>query len=105
MVKENNNKVTWIIAIVILVIVLMIFVPNLIKNKKELENLEHEGELIEEGKVISDSEVINEILNILKERNENRLNQYITTDFEYWKNRKTTNNKFILDRLTISYER
>lgn len=92
MVKENNNKVPWIIAIVILVIVLIIFVPDLIENKKDLENLKHEGELIEEGKVILDSDIINEIINIFKARKEEQLNSYITTDFTYINNNGVESN-------------
>ena len=103
--KENKNKVVLIAGVVILVIIILLFIPSLLNDKKELDELEYEGKLIQEGKVVSDTEVINEIVNILKERNENELNQYITTDFEYWKDREATNNKFILDRLTISYER
>lgn len=103
--KENKNKVVLIAGVVILVIIILLFIPSLLNDKKELDELEYEGQLIQEGKVVSDTDVINEIVKVLKERNANRLNQYITTDFEYWRNRKATNNKFILDRFTIFYER
>lgn len=99
--KENNNKAIWIIAIIILVIGLMIFLPKLIENKKELENLQNEGQLIEQGKNISDVEVIEEIISILKNRNDEELKQYCSSNFEYWRERREKSNKFFLERFTI----
>lgn len=81
--NNNSNKVVWITGLIILILVLLLFIPKLVDDKKELDELEYERQLIQEGKVISDTEVINEIVNTLKERKEEQLNSYIATDFTY----------------------
>ena len=84
--NNNSNKVVWITGLIILILVLLLFIPKLVDDKKELDELKYEGQLIQEGKVVSDTEVINEIVNILKERKKEQLNSYITADFTYVNN-------------------
>lgn len=92
-IKENEkcpycekNKMTWIVGIVMLMLVLLAFIPGILNDKKEADELDHEKQLIEEGKVVTDTEVIEQIIKILKDRNEKSLSQYATTDSEYWRN-------------------
>ena len=99
--RENKNKAVWIAGIVILVIILLIFVPSLLKDKEELKNLEREGQLLQQGKYISDVEIVEEVINILKDRNEKALNQYLTSEFEYWRERRKKEYRFSLERFAI----
>ena len=49
--EKKNNKFIWIIGGIILLIILLISVTNFLENKKELDVIAHERELIQEGKV------------------------------------------------------
>lgn len=97
MAKKEKNKTVWIASIVILVIILLLFVPNLIENKKELEYLKHKGELIQQGKSVSDTEIIGKVIDILKIRDKGELNRYLSNDFEYWRERKRTVDNLFLE--------
>lgn len=57
---------------------------GLISNNIKSSNKEkHEALLIEEGKIKTDSEVINEIIEILIERNGRKLEEYLSYEFVY----------------------
>lgn len=86
--KKNNNFI-WTIGGIILLIILLISVANFLENKKELDVIAHERELIQEGKVEASEEIVREIAEILKNREEDALEQYLTEDFSYWKNGET----------------
>lgn len=90
--RNNSNKIAWITGLIILILVLSLFIPKLVDDKKELDELKYEGQFIQEGKVVSDTEVINEIVNILKERKKEQLNSYITADFTYINNNEIESN-------------
>lgn len=87
--EKKNNKFIWIIGGIILLIILLISVTNFLENKKELDVIAHERELIQEGKVEASEEIVREIAEILKNREEDALEQYLTEDFSYWKNGET----------------
>lgn len=77
-------------AIVLFVVFLIIFLPILIwlisNNIENSNKLKHEQQLIQEGKVKSDNEVINEIVNVLKYRDENKLKEYLSENIIYYDN-------------------
>ena len=108
----NNKKGNGCI-IVFFIIFLIIFVPLLIKlvsnNIEDSNKAKHEATLIEEGKVKSASDVINDIMEILKSKDEAKLEEYLSEDFVYLDNDRNQSkyiNSFI-DDLTIystSYE-
>ncbi len=91
--KGNNEKNTTGCLIVFLIIFLIIFLPiliGLISNNIKVSNQEkHEAKLIEEGKTKTHNEVINEIVDIFKNRDEEKLNEYLSSNFSYWNNNNT----------------
>ncbi len=84
--KKNDNKIVWIIGTIVLIVILIIFIVDLSNSKKELDTAELEYNLIQEGKVKSSDNVINEIVAILKNRDEEKLTNYLTEDFSYINN-------------------
>jgi len=89
--KQTNNNATGCV-IVFFIIFLIIFVPiliGLVSNNIEKSNqTKHEAKLIEEGKTKTHDEVINEIVEIFKNKNKDKekLNGYLATDFIYYDN-------------------
>ena len=91
---ENKGKISKNdgtgCSIVLFIIFLIIFVPiliGLISNNIEKSNqAKHEAKLIEEGKVKTHNEVINEIVEILKNKDEKKLKEYLATDYIYYDN-------------------
>jgi len=75
-------------AIAVFVVFLIIFVPiliGLITNNIESSNqAKHEAKLIEEGKTKNHNEIINEIIEILKNKDEKKLKSYLAEDFIYY---------------------
>ena len=73
--KTKNDATHYLI--VFLIIFLLIFLPILIglvsSNIEYTNQSKHEEKLIEEGKVKTHSDVINEIVDILKKRDEEKL--------------------------------
>lgn len=95
--KHNkNDSLTFLIAILILVVI--IFVPIIINSiSKSIETsnqAKHEAKLVEEKKIKTDNQVIDEIIEILKKRDEIGLKEYLSDDFEYFNNDRTES-KFI----------
>lgn len=81
--EKKNNKVIWITGAIILIVILVILTPDLLDSKKELDTAKLEYNLIQEGKTTSSNEIINEIIEILKNRDEENLKNYLTEDFSY----------------------
>lgn len=108
----NNKKGNGCI-IAFFIIFLIIFIPllvQLISNNIENSNkAKHETALIEEGKVKSASDVMDEIMEILKSKDEVKLEGYLSENFTYFDN-DGNNSKYInsfIDDLAIystSYE-
>lgn len=84
-----------IALVVIFAIVIFMIITNLVGENIEYEqNVKHEQQLIQEGKVKSHKEVINEIVEILKNKEENKIKEYIAEDFVYY-NDNNTESKYI----------
>lgn len=108
--KESNGTGC---AIVLLVVFLLIFVPILIgivsDSIQTSNEAKHKTELIEEGKVKTHDEVINEIVEILKSKDEVKIKSYLSKDFIYYDN-DNIEHKYIssffedLNIYTTSYE-
>ncbi len=81
----NKNNGTGC-AIVLFIIFLIIFIPMLIGSIGNLNKTKHETKLIEEGKTKNHNEVMNEIIEVLKNRKEEDLKKYLTDDFVYMNN-------------------
>lgn len=98
--KGNNEKSTSGCLIVFFVVFLLIFLPiliGLISNNSNTSNqAKHEAKLIEEGKTKTDNEVINEIAEILKNKNEEKLKEYLSENFMYSDNDRNQS-KYIHD--------
>ena len=89
--EEKKNDGTGCV-IIFFIIFLIIFVPILIglvsNNIEKLKQTNHEAKLIEDGKVKTHNEVINEIVDIFKNKNKekDKLKGYLATDFIYYDN-------------------
>lgn len=88
--KESSEKNTNGCLIVFLIVFLLICLPiliGLISNNINISNqAKHETKLIKEGKTKTDSEVINEIIEILKNKDKEKLKEYLSNDFIYYDN-------------------
>lgn len=88
--QDNKNGNGTGCLIIILIIVAIIFIPIIFNTLKEsnesLQKTKLEGKLIEEGKVKTYDKTINEILEILKNKDENKLKEYLSNDFLYYDN-------------------
>lgn len=107
MIKENNKKSINSYLIVFLIVFLIIFLPiliGLISNNIKVSNQEkHEEKLIEEGKTKTHNEVINEIAEILKNKDKEKIKDYLAIDYTYYDN-NNIKHKYIssfFDDLTI----
>lgn len=83
--KDKNKGLGC--AITLLILAAIIFIPliiNTISDSIESDKeARHEVQLIEEGKTKSASDVINEIMEILKNRDETKLEEYLAENFIY----------------------
>lgn len=88
--KDNNKNEGLGCCIALLILIAIILVPiiiGLISNSiKRSNEAIHEERLIEEGKIISADTIIDEVIEILKNRDEEKLKQYLTNDFSYCNN-------------------
>lgn len=77
-------------SIVLFIVFLIIFIPiliGLISNNIETSNqAKHEAKLIEDGKTKTHNQVINEIVERLKNKDEGKLKEYLADDFIYYDN-------------------
>lgn len=86
--KENKNGGIGC-AIAFLVLVAIIFVPIIISSINSLEETKHESKLIKEGKIKTSDEVIDEIIETLKNKDETQLKGFLSNDFTYYDNNNT----------------
>lgn len=84
--KGSNNKFIWIFGAILLILILIAFVPGLLDSKKELDATKLEYNLIQEGKVKTPDKVIDEIIEILKNKEEDKFKQFLSSDFIYYDN-------------------
>lgn len=95
--------------VALLVVVLFVFILMIREPLKEQGRLDKEKQLIEEGKTKTHNEVINEIIEILRDKKESELKKYLADSFKYYNNDKIES-KYIsgflkdLDILSSSYD-
>lgn len=101
--KKNDNKVVWIVGAATLVLILIAFVPGLVEDKQNLDLLKQEEKLLKEGKNISSGDIINEIAEILKNEEGEKLESYLSNSFLYYndENKESKYVKNFLDDLRI----
>ena len=87
--KDNeNNKSLLITIIIIIIIILILCLPAVTKSINELNSSKLEYKLLQEGKTIRSDEVIEKIVEIMKNKDEEKMNDYLSDDFVYYyKNR------------------
>lgn len=110
---ENENKGKGCI-IGVLVLVAIIFVPMIVvpvmQHVEMTNKAKHEASLIEQGKVVSSEEFINEVIEIFKNKDEEKLKGHLAEDFVYYKSNKNKEYKYIsyffdhLTQFTTSYD-
>lgn len=87
--NKENKKFIVVIGIVLIVIILIISLPEIIKEQKKLETSKLEYKLLQEGKTINSDEIVKEIVEILKDRDKEKLKEYLSSDFNYWDDNNT----------------
>lgn len=83
------KKRNIIVFIAFLLVVILTLVSLMSKNIKESKQEKHEQKLIQEGNVVDSNKFIEEIVEILKNRDEEKLKKYLSSDFNYWDNNNT----------------
>jgi len=82
-VKENkNSRICY--CVIILILVAIIFIPIISNSIKEYKTQKHIEQLIANGKVKKPEEVLNEIIEALKGKNEKQIEEYIADEFKYY---------------------
>lgn len=107
--EQKNGKVVYLILFIIFIVVLIPFISIASQSVENLNKSKHEAKLIEEGKTKTQDEVINEIIEMLKCKDEEELKQYLSEEFRYYDNdnkeyKYTTNFFRDLGTLTSNYE-
>lgn len=83
------NKRNIIVFIAFLLVVILTLVSLMSKNIKASKQEKHEQKLIQEGNVVDSNKFIEEIVELLKNRDEEKLKKYLSSDFNYWDNNNT----------------
>lgn len=83
------KKRNIIVFIAFLLVVILTLVSLMSKNIKASKQEKHEQKLIQEGNVVDSNKFIEEIVEILKNRDEEKLKKYLSSDFNYWDNNNT----------------
>lgn len=81
--KKGELIASIIILIIVAVIVIPIIISKTIEHKQILKSTEIEQKLIEEGKIVSADTIINEVVEIFKNREEEKIKTYISDNFKY----------------------
>lgn len=88
-IKTNTSNINGgliVFFIIFLLILLPILIGALSNNIETSNQAKHESKLIEEDKVESADTIINQITDILKNRDKEQINQYLSDDFIYYNN-------------------
>lgn len=88
-IKTNTSNVNGglIVFFIIFLLILVTILIGALSNNIETSNKDkHEMKLIEEGKVETADTVINQIIEILKNRDKEKINQYLSNGFIYYDN-------------------
>ena len=111
--KKNSKNEIWIFVLVILIIVSImagsIIIGTISNSIKSSTESKHEEMLIKDGKTKTSNEVIDEIIELLKNKNESELEKYLSDNFIYYDNNNYGHKylSYFLDDLgiyTTSYE-
>lgn len=108
--QDNNTGCVIVLFIIFLLVFLPILIGLVSNNIEKSKQQKHEETLIAEGKVKTHNEVINEIVEIFKNRDEENLKEYLSEDFVYYKSKENIENKYVnyffndLDIYTTNYE-
>lgn len=84
--QDNNNSLLIVLFIIFLLIFLPILIGLVSNNIEKTKQAKHEETLIAEGKVKTHNEVINEIVEIFKSRDKEKIKEYLSEDFVYYDN-------------------
>lgn len=84
--KNNETGCTIALLIVFLIIFIPIIIGTITDNIEISNKAKHETKLIEEGKTKAASEVINEVIEIFKNKEKDKLEEHLTEDFKYYDN-------------------
>lgn len=87
--EQNKNQGTGCIIaffIVFAIIVIPMMISMISSSVKDVRETNHKSQLISEGKEKNSNEVINEIIEILKNEDESKLKEYLTDNFLYYDN-------------------
>lgn len=81
---KKNNK-SWLVGLVVIVVIIaLICGPMLVDSISEWAETKKEYELLQEGKVEDSEDVINQIVEILKNEQKNEIESYLGDDFKYY---------------------
>ncbi len=84
--SQKSNYTGCLIAFfIILIIIFIIIAIGMISNtSKEQDKINHENELISQGKIKNASEIVEEVAELLKNRDVTRINEYLSDNFSYF---------------------
>lgn len=82
--KKQGTGCVITFLIIFGIIAVVFLVNNLIESQKSLDATKHEETLIKEGKTETHNQIINEIIEIMKEENEEKITEYLSSDFKYY---------------------
>lgn len=102
---KSTNKILLILGIVFLIIILAIFIPSILKDKKTLDTSKLEYNLINEGKYISDLETVQKFAEALHSNSIFDAKQYLSNNCEIYdtNNKKCTFEEHIANLSTTTY--
>lgn len=78
-----------IVFIAFLLVVILTLVSLMSKNIKVSKQEKQEQKLIQEGNVVDSNKFMEELVEILKKRDEEKLKDYLSSDFSYYNNNNT----------------
>lgn len=84
--EQKNGKVVYLILFIIFIVVLIPFISIASQSTENLNKSKHEAKLVEEGKTKTQDEVINEIIEILKNKDKDKMKSYLSENFKYYDN-------------------
>jgi len=86
--NQNNKNSGLGCLILVLILVAFIFVPLIVipisQNIENSNKEKHIEQLTKEGKVKSSNDILNEIIEIFKNKDEEKLREYLSDDFLYY---------------------
>lgn len=78
--NKSDNKAIWIFGAALLIIVLIIFIPGLVKDMKSLETSKQEYNLVGEGKSIPVSDIVEDFAKLISQKDYVEASKYLSED-------------------------